>query len=122
MIEYFKAYLYKRTLPSTQEDVYVLSTRKNRGISFGSSVVSGASYSEFTPGATKIASGKTRTIWFNDMNDEMAKQYMEHADGNVFYLGVPSDDTSDVSILAPSEYNAIQDSSDDDVFEQEQAQ
>ena len=56
------------------------------------------------------------------MNDEMAQQYMEHADGNVFYLGVPSDDTSDVSILTPSEYNAIQDSSDDDVFEQEQAQ
>ena len=55
------------------------------------------------------------------MTDEMAEQYKQHANGNVFYLGVPTDDSEQVQILTPSEYDSLN-SSEDDVFEQEQAQ
>ena len=121
MINYFKAYLYQRTLPSTGQVIWVLSTRMQRAISFAGSAVGSASYSEFTPGATTVKGGKTRTIWFNDMTDEMAEQYKKHAKGNVFYIGVPTDETEQVQILTPSEYDSLN-SSEDDVFEQEQAQ
>lgn len=121
MINYFKAYLYQRTLPSTGQVIWVLSTRMQRAITFGGSTVGNASYSEFTPGATTVKNGKTRTIWFNEMTDEMAEQYKQHANGNVFYLGVPTDDSEQVQILTPSEYESLN-SSEDDVFEQEQAQ
>ena len=120
MINYFKAYLYQRTLPSTGQVIWVLSTRMQRAVSFAGTLVSGASYSEFTPGATTVKGGKTRTIWLNDMTDEMAEQYKTHASGNVFYLGIPSDDSEQVQILTPSEYDSV--NAEEDVFEQEQAQ
>ena len=121
MINYFKAYLYQRTLPSTGQVIWVLSTRMQRAISFAGSAVGSASYSEFTPGATTVKNGKTRTIWFNEMNDDIAEQYKKHAKGNVFYIGVPSDDSEQVQILTPAEYDSLN-SEEDDVFEQEQVQ
>ena len=121
MINYFKAYLYQRTLPSTGQVIWVLSTRMQRAISFGGSMVGNASYSEFTPGATTVKNGKTLTIWFNEMNDDIAEQYKKDAKGNVFYIGVPSDDSEQVQILTPAEYESLN-SEEDDVFKQEQAQ
>ena len=120
MINYFKAYLYKRTLPSTGQEIWFLSTRMQRAVSFAGNLIGGASYSEFTPGATTIKGGKTRTIWLNDMNNDLAEQYKKHAKGNVFYLGIPTDDSEQVQILTPSEYDSL--NAEEDVFEQEQAQ
>ena len=118
-MKYFKSWLYQRTLPSTGEVIWVLSTRMNRGVTFGGSLVGNSSYSEFTPGQTVVKGQKTRTIWFNDMTDEMSEQYQKSAGGNMFYLGVPSDPTVDVQILTPSEYQSLNDDT-DDVFDSEQ--
>ena len=104
---YKKAWLVKKLLPSTGLHCWVFTTRKQRAVSILGSSVGNASYSEFTPGqATSSIPEKIHTIFCNDMNNELAEQYIAQAGGNLFYMGIPFADDEPCTIVTPDEYNA----------------
>ena len=107
MITYIKAWLIQRTNSVSGELQWVITSRKQRGVSMLVGLDVSASYSLFEPNKPKVAS-KIHTIFLDNVTDEIVAQMKQHANGNVFYLGVPTSDDEQVQVITPSEYESLQ--------------
>ena len=121
---FVKAWLTQVLLPSTGKLSWVITSRKRKPVSILGSLVEGANYSEFVPGAPSTTVGtKIHTIFLNNCTDEIAEQYRAHAQGSIFYLGVSSVEDEEIKVLTPKQYEEHMSSSDfSDARTQESAQ
>ena len=107
MITYIKAWLYQRTNSVSGELQWVISSRRQRGVQLLGGLDVPASYSMWEPNKPKVAT-KIHTIYLDNVTDEIVAQMKQHANGNVFYLGVPASDDEQVQVITPSEYESLQ--------------
>ena len=109
MITYYKAWLFERTNSVTGKRQHVISTNKPRAVNILGGLDIKASYSEYEPGQKTIAS-KIRTLYLDDVTPEILTQMKQHAEGDVFYLGVPAGQTEAVACITPKDYEELQSS------------
>ena len=107
MITYIKAWLYQRTNSVSGELQWVISSNKPRGVQLLGGLDVTASYSMWEPNKPKVAT-KIHTIYLDNVTDEIVAQMKQHANGTVFYLGVPTSDDEQVQVITPSEYEKLQ--------------
>ena len=118
-----KCWLLEGVDKKTAEVYYRFTTKFNRPVVFAGLDIGATSYSKLVTGK-QSSSSVIHTIFANEMTEQMYEDaVLMNGNSNEFMLGIPKDETSEVSILTKEQYaKALADSSSDDVFEQAQAQ
>tara|TARA_B100000029_G_scaffold515024_1_gene620147 strand:- start:360 stop:734 length:375 start_codon:yes stop_codon:yes gene_type:complete len=118
-----KCWLLEGVDRKTAEVYYRFTTKFNRPVVFGGLDIGSTSYSKLVTGKQSTSTSVIHTIFANEMTEEMYEDAIAmNGNSNEFRMGIPQDETAEVSIVTQEEYAKIQADSSSDVFEQEQAQ
>ena len=115
MDKFKKAYLYTRTSRLTKSNVWVLSTKKQNVIKFGSIELSGASSNTYRPGDTNDSA--ISTVWLNieegSEQESIIHDMVEQNGGSTtFTLQIDKESGATKSILTHEEYDNLMEKED----------
>ena len=93
-------------MPASGTDVWCFTTKHQQPVSVLGQV--GAfSFSSWSPGQSS-ASSKIFTIFCNEMDKDLANQYIEHnANSNQFYMGLPESEDEHATIITTAEFKQL---------------